>query len=53
MLLGVDHSVIAVGAYIELIAFHEPYPEHHWWTGLAEGTQLDPRLTHGARLSFG
>jgi hypothetical protein len=46
-LLGVEHFVIAAGAYIELIAFHEPYPEHCWWTA------RDPCLTHGARLSFG
>jgi hypothetical protein len=53
ILLSVDHFVIAAYAYIELIAFHQPCPEHRWWTALAEGTQLDPRLTHGARLSFG
>ena len=47
MLLGVEHFVISAGAYIELIAFYEPYPAHRWWTA------RDPRLTDGARLSFG
>ncbi|HEV2056919.1 MAG TPA: VOC family protein [Methylomirabilota bacterium] len=39
---GTHNALIALaaGAYIELIAFHEPYPEHRWWTALGRGGGL-------------
>lgn len=39
---GTHNALIALadGAYIELIAFHEPYPEHRWWSALGRGGGL-------------
>lgn len=39
---GTHNALIALaaGAYIELIAFHEPYAEHRWWTALGRGGGL-------------
>lgn len=62
MLLGVDHFVIAVGDlaaamrdYAALgfsVDSRGPGPYAARFTGGTPGAALDPRLTHGARLSF-
>ena len=33
---GTHNALIALadGAYLELVAFHEPYPAHRWWAAL-------------------
>jgi len=40
--VGTHNALIALadGAYIELIAFHEPYPQHRWWAALGRGGGL-------------
>ena len=47
MLLGVDHFVIAVGDLAAAGLYAARF------TGGPPGAALDPRLTHGARRSFG
>jgi len=40
--VGTHNALIAFadGAYIELIAFYEPNPEHRWWAPLQKGSGL-------------
>ena len=40
--VGTDNALIVFrdGAYLELLAFHEPRPDHRWWTPLARGGGL-------------
>lgn len=40
--IGTHNALIAFedGAYIELIAFYEPNPDHRWWAPLARGGGL-------------
>lgn len=40
--VGTDNALIVFGdgAYLELLGFHEPRPDHRWWTPLARGGGL-------------
>ena len=40
--VGTDNALIPFrdSAYLELLAFHEPRPDHRWWTPLARGGGL-------------
>jgi catechol 2,3-dioxygenase-like lactoylglutathione lyase family enzyme len=40
--MGTDNALIAFrdGAYLELVAFHEPRPDHRWWEALHRGGGL-------------
>jgi len=40
--IGTDNALIAFrdGAYLELIGFHEPRPDHRWWEPLQRGGGL-------------
>lgn len=40
--LGTDNALIVFrdGAYLELLGFHEPRPDHRWWAPLARGGGL-------------
>jgi catechol 2,3-dioxygenase-like lactoylglutathione lyase family enzyme len=40
--VGTDNALIVFrdGSYLELLAFHEPRPDHRWWTPLARGGGL-------------
>lgn len=40
--VGTDNALIVFrdGAYLELLGFHEPRPDHRWWTPLKRGGGL-------------
>ena len=40
--VGTDNALIAFRdtSYLELLGFHEPRPDHRWWTPLAQGGGL-------------
>jgi len=40
--VGTDNALVVFrdGAYLELLGFHEPRPDHRWWTPLARGGGL-------------